>query len=463
MAAYLEVRAGRTVGRPASGSFSGSINLNIEHDRGAFNGLAEISGTVLDQSGAKVPAANRQVRELSPVKPRITESNAAGQFSLSGLPAGEYVVQVSMPGFKNASRGFSLRRRDRAVLSVTLTVGASTEAIEVSSGATQVVVTQNAAVGLPAGIPGGVAGGVMGGVFETGAARAAPLNGRNAKEFDRLEQFAPLDNKTLAKKDSGSSAPHVRSYFPEALYINPEIITDKDGRASIVIPMADSITTWRMAMIASTQHGALGTSTSSLKVFQDFFVDLDLPVTLTQGDRVSIPVAIYNYSGSTGDVNLRLEADSWFSLIDDTAEKSVAVESSRVGGSQFTLEARRIGKFKLTLSARMKGGAERADIVVREIEVIPNGREQNQVFNGRLEKTAQHEVAFPANAIPEASKIFVRLYPGPLSQVIEGMDSLLRMPYGCFEQHFVEHLSQRVSARLYEANQEINSRGTRQS
>src|ERR1035441_1294145 len=86
---------------------------------------------------------------------------------------------------------------------------------------------------------------------------------------------------------AGGSAPsaHVRSYFPEALYINPEIITDKDGRASIVVPIADSITTWRMAMIASTQHGALGTSTSSLKVFQDFFVDLDLPVTLTQGDR----------------------------------------------------------------------------------------------------------------------------------------------------------------------------------
>jgi hypothetical protein len=28
----------------------------------------------------------------------------------------------------------------------------------------------------------------------------------------------------------------------------------------------------------------------------------------------------------------------------------------------------------------------------------------------------------------------VRLYPGPLSQVIEGMDAILRMPGGCFEQ-----------------------------
>ena len=120
--------------------------------------------------------------------------------------------------------------------------------------------------------------------------------------------------------------------------------------------------------------------------------------------------------------------------MDDVSDKTLAVDSGRVGGSQFTLEAKRIGKFKLTLAARMKGGANRADIVVREIEVIPNGREQNLVFNGRLETTVQHEVNFPAASIPDASKIFVRLYPGPLSQVIEGMDAILRMPGGCFEQ-----------------------------
>src|SRR5437667_12828955 len=121
-------------------------------------------------------------------------------------------------------------------------------------------------------------------------------------------------------------------------------------------------------------------------------------------------------------------------MVDDVPEKSVTVDASRVGGSQYTIEARSIGKFKLTLSARMKGAASREDIVAREIEVIPNGREQNLVFNGRLETSVRHELNFPESSIPDASKIFVRLYPGPLSQVIEGMDSILRMPGGCFEQ-----------------------------
>jgi uncharacterized protein YfaS (alpha-2-macroglobulin family) len=415
-----------------SGPGSTRINVNIEHDRGPLNGRAEIVGTVTDPSGAVVAGANVELRSGASGKIHSATTDASGRFTFSGLPKGDYVIQVTQMGFKTAAQTLALEVRDRAVLSAVLSVGSVSEAVEVSAEAVQVQ-TMNAAVA-------GVSGGATGGVIVGQQVANLPVNGR---DFDRLENFAALkkdsNSAVLAKESTGPSAAHVRSYFPEALYINPEIITDKDGRASIVIPMADSITTWRMAMIASTQQGALGTSTSSLKVFQDFFVDLDLPVTLTQGDRVSIPVAIYNYSDSRGDVNLKLQSDDWFSLVDDSGEKSVGVDSARVGSSQFTLEARRIGKFKLTLAARMQGGSNRADngradIVVREIEVIPNGREQSLVFNGRLENTVQHELEFPANSIPEASKIFVRLYPGPMSQVVEGMDAILRMPNGCFEQ-----------------------------
>jgi hypothetical protein len=420
---YLLFNGKNAIGRP--GSNSTSIAVNLEHDRGPLNGLAEIAGTVTDQSGAVVAQASVSIREVSTGKTRNAVTNAAGQFLLSSVPAGRYVVEVTTPGFKMARQELTLRVRDRAVLSATLSVGQSSEVVEVT-GSSPLVQTDMAMLAAP--VPAGAMGGAM-----RGALKGVPIEGRNFTDMMDLKQQG-ADKEAVAKQGSGSPAAHVRSYFPEALYINPEIITDKDGSASITIPIADSITTWRMAMLASTTHGALGTATSSLKVFQDFFVDLDLPVTLTQGDRVSVPVAVYNYSGARGDVSLKLQPDDWFSLVDDVSDKSVTVDSARVGGAQFTLEAKRIGKFKLTLSARMNGKANRADVVVREIEVIPNGREQDMVFNGRLESSVRHELAFPSTSIPDASKIFVRLYPGPLSQVIEGMDSILRMPGGCFEQ-----------------------------
>ena len=424
---YLEERTGSVVNQP--GQSGGSLDLKIEHDRGPFNDSAEVTGTVFDPSGAIILGATIKLHQIGTAGTRTTRSNAAGQFDFAGLQAGRYQIEITSPGFVVLSRDLSVQPRDRAVLSTTLSVESATETVTVEAAAPMPMVMAARPQNMIRGEF--VAGAAMGGAaMKAPAAAMGMTNAINGYNIDPNTAAATLDRSSLTAA-SRPAAPHVRSYFPEALYINPEIITDASGNADISIPIADSITTWRMAMLASTQSGALGTGASSLKVFQDFFVDLDLPVTLTQGDCVTIPIAIYNYSGKPGEVSLKLTPDDWFSLDNDAADKTVSVESGRVGGSQFTLDAKRIGKFKLTLSAQM---GDHRDIVVREIEVIPNGREQNLVFNGRLEKSAQHDLHFPANSIADATSIFVRLYPGPLSQVIEGMDGILRMPNGCFEQ-----------------------------
>lgn len=385
-------------------------SIRITHRRGALRGTAEISGTVTDVSGAIVPRASVTLFDLATGARYTTAADARGKFSLEGLHAGEYTIETLSMGFKKAVRRFPLRDADRTVIDVTLGVGAVTDMITVNAEA-PLLMTESGEVSHVGFTVAGLAG--------------APMMPRamNGRAMDATVPMAPPAQDT-----------HVRSWFPESLYVAPEIITDRDGRASITIPIADNITTWRMAMLASTKQGALGSGTSSLKVFQDFFTEMDLPVTLTQGDEVSIPVAIYNYAGSPGNVRLHLDPGDWFAADANTLQKVVPVESGRVAAAQFNIAAKRIGKFKLTLRAEMDGPAKRADIVVREIEVVPNGREQTVVFNGRLDTVAQHTVSFPATAIPQSGTVFVRLYPGPLSQIVEGMDSLLRMPFGCFEQ-----------------------------
>jgi len=422
---YIEVRSGALVNEWGRG---GSLGLRVEHERGPVNGRTEISGTVLDQSGAFIPGATITLRLLNTVDSRTAHSNPQGEFTFAAVPAGRYRINVTARGFEATSRSFSLEPRDHAVLSATLSVGSANQAVMVETEAMDMPMRGRNEMAL-----GGMANGFGADVRAQFAATPAPRTMNAAVDKTELKEKSFM----VSRDESAPGTPHIRSYFPEALYINPEILTDGNGNASISIPIADSITTWRMAMLASTQSGALGSGTSSLKVFQDFFVDLDLPVTLTQGDRVSIPIAVYNYSGKAGQVSLQLQPDDWYTLQNDTPEQAVSVESGRIGGSQFTLNASRIGKFKLTLSARMEnaqGKKTGEDVVVREIEVIPNGREQNIVFNGRLDSNAHHELQFPTASIPDATSILVRLYPGPLSQIVEGMDSILQMPGGCFEQ-----------------------------
>ncbi len=225
MAAYVEVRRGTVLGHPDSDT----LTLNIEHDRGPFNGLAEIVGTITDPSGAVISGASVAMREVSTGKKRTVPTDAAGQFTLAGVPAGRYEVQVSQAGFKTASRTITLRARDRVVVSTMLSLGSVSEAVEVS--AVSVVVEARNRVFK-----------AVGGNLQVAQGAALAIDGRNFTDFavPQAPVAGPIDigtSTTIAirakdKQEAPGPSAHVRSYFPEALYINPEIITDQNGSAT---------------------------------------------------------------------------------------------------------------------------------------------------------------------------------------------------------------------------------------
>lgn len=225
-------------------------------------------------------------------------------------------------------------------------------------------------------------------------------------------------------------AVRVREHFPETMFTEPSLITDEQGRATLTIPMADSITTWRLAAMANSRVGQLGSTTTGIRCFQDFFVDIDLPVSLTQNDQVSIPIAVYNYLPGKQTVRLELTRDDWFEL------KGEAVQSLEIGPNDvdvryFTLRVTEHGDHPLTVHAF---GSQMSDAIKRSIEVVPDGRRVETTTGGRLSGTVEESVSFPRDAVEGASNIFVKIYPGVFSQVVEGLDSILQMPFGCFEQ-----------------------------
>jgi hypothetical protein len=222
----------------------------------------------------------------------------------------------------------------------------------------------------------------------------------------------------------------VRQYFPETMLFEPAVITDERGRAALDMTMADSITTWRMSTMASSLKGQLGSRDMPLRVFQDFFIDIDLPVALTQNDEVSIPVAIYNYLPRAQDIKLELERGDWFELLDEAA-KTISIKAEDVGVTYFRLRVKKIGNHRITVTAR---GSEMSDAMQRQIEVVPDGKEIREVVNDRMDANVKRTVVIPEQAIAEASNILVKIYPGVFSQAVEGLDSMLRMPFGCFEQ-----------------------------
>ncbi len=233
--------------------------------------------------------------------------------------------------------------------------------------------------------------------------------------------------------EGGGSGPRVRQYFPETLWVQPDIITNPDGAFSMEIPLADSITTWRMTSIASSSTGELGSATGGIRVFQPFFVDIDVPLALTQGDTIEMPIAVFNYleTEQTVEIELDIEASGdWFEPLGDTT-RTLTLSPGEITSTSFTIRALEVGNQPLQVVAI---GTEESDAVRRLVRVEPDGQAQPISISGRLAGTTEHTITIPTNAIANANSLVVKIFPGLFGQVVEGLDSLFQMPSGCFEQ-----------------------------
>jgi uncharacterized protein YfaS (alpha-2-macroglobulin family) len=396
-----------------------------------------IEGTVSDKDGKAIPSVKVSARRLSNGRTSSAYTDSQGHFVIPNLAPGNYHVVFDRDPYQaTVYRTLALDAGAQGTIEATLESPAVTPIVlnvyPYYAAGNRMVVDGLARAGRLApreemqvekslgGIGGAIPPPPMAAPASVNEPR--PINGREAKDLD--------------EKQPAGAEPRVRSFFPETLYTNPSLITDGQGRASIHVPMADSITTWRVTSLASTTRGALGSATTPIRVFQDFFVDLDLPVSLTEGDVVSVPVVVYNYLPKPQRVSLELRQDPWFTLDSDNAVKQVEVGAGEVTSASFRVRASKIGEQQFQVTARLTAAdaGQPGDAVARTVNVLPNGEEKAVVINERLDGAATKDVVIPAGAIADASKIFVKLYPGALSQVVEGLDSILQMPGGCFEQ-----------------------------
>jgi 5-hydroxyisourate hydrolase-like protein (transthyretin family) len=266
-------------------------------------------------------------------------------------------------------------------------------------------------------------------LFLTSCGAAPPLEGfglvqatPESASVSDLSEEGPSAGSEPATTD----APRLRQFFPETLYWDPELLTDENGAAQLQISMADSITTWRLTALASSQDGRLGFATHGIRVFQDFFVDVDLPVSLTQDDEISIPVGVFNYLPEAQEVRLVVEPDPWFELLGQ-AEQTLTIGPNDIDVVYFPIRVREFGQKGFQVTA---WGAKMNDAIRRSVRVVPNGQEIRLSESDWLREDTQVTLNLPPEVIPRTPHVEVKIYTGALAQVVEGLEKILRLPHG---------------------------------
>jgi len=357
-----------------------------------------ITGTIYDPVGAVVNGTTVTARSKVSEQVFETTSDENGKYLIRNLPAGIYEVRASAPGFQSTVISQVLVRSSELIqLNFSLQVGTVAETVTVTSQSESLNVT------------------------------SASISNISIDGLRNLVLLAP----GVAAAKQQLSTPRLREYFPETLLWQPQLTTDKKGRAQLDFKLADNITTWRMSVIGSTEDGEIGLAETDIRAFQPFFAELDPPRILTEGDQISLPVVLRNYLDKSQLVNVILKPDEWFKILGSN-QKQEEVPASESRNAIFSIQAAssvKDGKQQVTAVA-----SDFSDAIEKPVTVHPDGEEKVETASDLFDKTSNIAVDVPTNALESSRHVELKIYPHLMAHLWESVEGIMKRPYGCGEQ-----------------------------
>ena len=135
-----------------------------------------IEGTITDPTGAAVPGASVTIKGTDTGSVKNVQTDSAGFYSVGPLNPGNYNIGITMSGFQGLSVKTVVRVGTATNGNYKLTLGQSSETVEVDAGAIQINTDQ-------AGVSG---------VITTAQLDTLPVNGRNILDFAQLQPGVQL-------------------------------------------------------------------------------------------------------------------------------------------------------------------------------------------------------------------------------------------------------------------------------
>ena len=109
------------------------------------------------------------------------------------------------------------------------------------------------------------------------------------------------------------------------------------------------------------------------------------------------------------------------------AEQTLTIASNDVEVVYFPIRVVKFGRQGFQVTA---WGSRMSDAIRREVGVAPNGKEVRLTESDWLRESREVAVEVSPQAVPETPFLEVKIYPGVMAQVVEGLEKILRLPHG---------------------------------
>jgi alpha-2-macroglobulin-like protein len=259
------------------------------------------------------------------------------------------------------------------------------------------------------------------------AAAAVPMRYLRAQVL-----MSPMVVREFAHERTQGERPELRTDFSETLCWKPFIITE-DGKAEAVFDLSDSVTSFTATAFAHTLDGRLGSAKIVLESRLPLVLQPKIPLEISAGDEVIIPLAITSNSSEKRTANINLERFEGFKLLQGQANLTLELQPNQTVRKLYKFKPEIVdGDIALGFNGKVQGFAQ--DAIRQTIKVSSSGFPVADAYSDTLEGTMVSKIKLPESIIPGTLKVSARVYPSVLADLQKGLEGMLREPHGCFEQ-----------------------------
>ncbi|XP_064343013.1 CD109 antigen isoform X2 [Camelus dromedarius] len=249
---------------------------------------------------------------------------------------------------------------------------------------------------------------------------------------------------------SSGSSPRVRKHFPETwIWLDTNMGSRIYQEFEVTVP--DSITSWVATAFVISEDLGLGLTTApvELQAFQPFFIFLNIPYSVIRGEEFALEVTIFNYLKDTTEVKVIIEKSDDFDIlmasneINATGHQQTVLVPSEDGATVlFPVRPTHLGEIPVTVTAVSPAAS---DAVTQRLLVKAEGIEKSYSQSILLDLTDSRQqtslktlsFSFPPHTVSGSERVQITAIGDILGSSINGLASLIRMPYGCGEQNMI--------------------------
>ncbi|MCE7994751.1 MAG: TonB-dependent receptor plug domain-containing protein [Roseivirga sp.] len=221
----------------------------------------------------------------------------------------------------------------------------------------------------------------------------------------------------------------IRNDFRTTVHWAHTLVTDKKGESKVSFYNNDAVSAFRITAEGFSSGGSIGRKEQVYYTQLPLSLDVKFPQFLGFEDVLRLPVQLRNETNKNVTGKLKLKLDEGMTSEGELLQ-NVSLPPNKATTVYYTIRSEgKQGKFpvQLTLESR-----DYTDEIRHTFEVRPVGFPVQYSFSA---KALDQTVSLTMSDVEQNSATAVlTTYPNMISDLFSGAESILRQPYGCFEQ-----------------------------